>query len=88
MTLNLLDCVVMNGKTGRHDSSGPIQFRYHSRRLGVFPDDQIFYSHQGSGNAEFDGGGLPFEPAVRTGEERIQFAHTVGTGGIESLAPD
>src|SRR5580658_192056 len=86
MTLNSLDCIVMNRKTSGDDATGPVEFRNDPSRMWVLPDDQILRSHGSAGETELDHGPFHFESAVGAREQGVQLAHAIGARSIESLA--
>ena len=65
---------------------GPVHDGEDFRRARILSHYEIFCGGEGSDHAEFDGGGFHAEASVGTGEERIEFLHSVRAGGVEGLA--
>jgi len=84
----LADGEVVGRETGGHDRDRPVDFGKNARRARVLPNDQVFDPQKGGSGAELDPSSLRAEPAVRSGEDRVQLPHAVGAGHIQRLAGD
>ena len=65
---------------------GPVHDSEYFCGTRVFSNDKIFSGGERTDHAEFKRGGLHAKAAVGTRQKRIEFAHSVRTGGVEGLA--